>query len=96
MFDKNIQLSMETVTKSFEFPSCWMVLSTSSIRHQHPLHTLMQKLCTYTHTQGTKASQRPLPSYTCGFSSVFGCDTAFVVVHTHIFVTRGTLYLSWD
>ena len=38
---------------------CRTVLSTSSIRKQHPLRTLMQITYTYAHAQGTKASQRP-------------------------------------
>ena len=47
---------------------CWTVLSTSSIRHQHPLRTLMQ--IAYFRAQ-------------FWFSCVFGCDAEFVV-HTHV------------
>ena len=59
--------------------------------YQHPPRTLMQTAYTYAHAQGTKANVHSTnifqfcPSrYTCGFSCVFGCDTAFVVVHTHV------------
>ena len=64
---------------------CWAVLSMSSIQHQHPLRTLMQISCTYAHVEGSKPTSIFCPSrYTSGFLCVFGCGTAFVVVHKPI------------
>ena len=76
--------------------SCWTVLSTSSIWQQHlSVHsckrrtrTRMRKVRKQANVHSTiilPATFLFCPSrYTCGFSCVFGCDTAFVVAHTHV------------
>ena len=83
----------------FLVQTCWTVLSMSSIRHQHPLRTLMQISNTYAHAQGTKASQRPKYCicslrYTCAFLCVFGYGIAFVLVQMHICDSRYTLFTN--
>ena len=66
----------------------WTVLSTSSIQHEHPLRTLMQISYTYAHMLGRKATNvhstiKFVPWYIF-LPRVFGCDTAFIIVHMHV------------
>ena len=82
---------------------CWMVLSMSSIQHQHPFPTFMKIFFKYTHTKCMKATQRPHYHHTlhagiffiCGFLCAFGRDTAFVIIHLHVLWLVVHLKLAW-
>ena len=82
---------------------CWMVLSMSSIQHQHPFPTFMKIFFKYTHTKCMKATQRPYYHHTLHagifFMWIFVCFWTWhsICNYTHAcFVTCGTLKIGMN